>query len=40
MEIPSDSGITFNVQPNMKALEIAEKARDAILSQKFDQVII
>ncbi|XP_006644904.1 2,3-bisphosphoglycerate-independent phosphoglycerate mutase [Oryza brachyantha] len=38
VEIPSDSGITFNVKPNMKALEIAEKARDAILSGKFDQV--
>lgn len=39
MEIPSDSGITFNVKPKMKALEIAEKTRDAILSGKFDQVI-
>uniref|UniRef100_A0A0D6R7Z3 phosphoglycerate mutase (2,3-diphosphoglycerate-independent) n=1 Tax=Araucaria cunninghamii TaxID=56994 RepID=A0A0D6R7Z3_ARACU len=38
VEIPSDSGITFNVKPKMKALEIAEKARDAILSCKFDQV--
>ncbi|GLJ37038.1 hypothetical protein SUGI_0750480 [Cryptomeria japonica] len=38
VEIPSDSGITFNVQPKMKALEISEKARDAILSRKFDQV--
>ncbi|KAK4382046.1 2,3-bisphosphoglycerate-independent phosphoglycerate mutase [Sesamum angolense] len=38
IEIPSDSGITFNVKPKMKALEIAEKARDAILSRKFDQV--
>ncbi|RWR79108.1 2,3-bisphosphoglycerate-independent phosphoglycerate mutase [Cinnamomum micranthum f. kanehirae] len=38
LEIPSDSGITFNVQPKMKALEIAEKARDAILSRKFHQV--
>uniref|UniRef100_A0A0E0G9D0 phosphoglycerate mutase (2,3-diphosphoglycerate-independent) n=3 Tax=Oryza TaxID=4527 RepID=A0A0E0G9D0_ORYNI len=38
VEIPSDSGITFNVKPKMKALEIAEKARDAILSGKFDQV--
>ena len=40
MEIPSDSGITFNVQPKMKALEIGEKAREAILSRKFDQVTI
>ncbi|XP_062207245.1 2,3-bisphosphoglycerate-independent phosphoglycerate mutase-like [Phragmites australis] len=38
VEIPSDNGITFNVKPKMKALEIAEKARDAILSGKFDQV--
>lgn len=38
VEIPSDVGITFNVQPKMKALEIGEKARDAILSRKFDQV--
>ncbi|KAG4922304.1 hypothetical protein AAZX31_18G199900 [Glycine max] len=38
VEIPSDSGITFNEQPLMKALQIAEKARDAILSGKFDQV--
>ncbi|KAG0457719.1 hypothetical protein HPP92_022598 [Vanilla planifolia] len=38
VEIPSDVGITFNVQPKMKALEIGEKARDAILSCKFDQV--
>lgn len=39
VEIPSDVGITFNVQPKMKAIEIAEKARDAILSVKFHQVI-
>ncbi|XP_027339680.1 2,3-bisphosphoglycerate-independent phosphoglycerate mutase [Abrus precatorius] len=38
VEIPSDSGISFNVKPKMKALQIAEKARDAILSRKFDQV--
>ncbi|KAL8214840.1 hypothetical protein R6Q57_004289 [Mikania cordata] len=38
VEIPSDSGITFNVQPKMKALEIGKKSRDAILSRKFDQV--
>ncbi|XP_052173879.1 2,3-bisphosphoglycerate-independent phosphoglycerate mutase-like [Diospyros lotus] len=38
VEIPSDVGITFNVQPKMKALEIAEKARDAIHSHKFHQV--
>lgn len=38
VEIPSDSGITFNEQPKMKALQIAEKARDAILSRKFQQV--
>ncbi|KAK9291110.1 hypothetical protein L1049_009297 [Liquidambar formosana] len=38
VEIPSDSGITFNVQPKMKALEIAEKTREVILSRRFDQV--
>lgn len=40
VEIPSDIGISFNAKPKMKALEIAEKARDAILSRKFDQVSI
>ncbi|CAI8612989.1 unnamed protein product [Vicia faba] len=38
VEIPSDSGITFNEKPIMKAVEIAEKAREAILSGKFDQI--
>ncbi|GAA0170543.1 mutase [Lithospermum erythrorhizon] len=38
VEIPSDSGIPFNVKPKMKALEIGEKARDVILSRKFHQV--
>ncbi|XP_018493571.1 probable 2,3-bisphosphoglycerate-independent phosphoglycerate mutase 2 [Raphanus sativus] len=38
VEIQSDCGISFNEQPKMKALEIAEKARDAILSGNFDQV--
>ncbi|KAE8729750.1 2,3-bisphosphoglycerate-independent phosphoglycerate mutase [Hibiscus syriacus] len=38
VEIPSDIGITFNVQPKMKALEFAKKARDAILRRKFDHV--
>jgi 2,3-bisphosphoglycerate-independent phosphoglycerate mutase len=38
VEIPSDSGITFNVKPKMKVVEIAKKASDAILSGKFDQV--
>lgn len=37
-EIPSDTGIAFNEQPRMKAVEVAEKARGAILSGKFDQV--
>jgi len=37
-EVPSDTGIPFNEQPKMKALEVAEKAKDAILSGKFDQV--
>ncbi|XP_072997963.1 2,3-bisphosphoglycerate-independent phosphoglycerate mutase-like isoform X2 [Typha latifolia] len=40
VEIPSDIGITFNIRPKMKALEIGEKARDAILSGKFNQVPI
>jgi 2,3-bisphosphoglycerate-independent phosphoglycerate mutase len=40
VEIPSDQGITFDVQPKMKALEIGEKARDAILSGKYNQVIM
>ncbi|XP_021767606.1 2,3-bisphosphoglycerate-independent phosphoglycerate mutase [Chenopodium quinoa] len=38
VEIPSDSGISFNEQPKMKALEIGERARDAILSRKFHQI--
>ncbi|CAD5166719.1 unnamed protein product [Musa acuminata subsp. malaccensis] len=38
--IPNDMGISFNVQPKMKALKIAERARDAILSGKFHQVCI
>ncbi|CAN1180267.1 2,3-bisphosphoglycerate-independent phosphoglycerate mutase [Linum perenne] len=38
VEIPSDVGITFNVKPKMKAMEIAERAREAILSGKFNQV--
>ncbi|KAK8637122.1 hypothetical protein V6N13_064549 [Hibiscus sabdariffa] len=38
VEIPSDTGISFNEKPKMKALEIGKKARDAILSHKFDQV--
>jgi 2,3-bisphosphoglycerate-independent phosphoglycerate mutase len=38
-EIPSDSGIPFNEQPKMKAMEVAEKAKDAILSGKYDQVL-
>ncbi|MCO5604563.1 hypothetical protein L7F22_058731 [Adiantum nelumboides] len=38
MEIQSDQGITFNEKPSMKALQIGERARDAILSGKYDQV--
>jgi 2,3-bisphosphoglycerate-independent phosphoglycerate mutase len=38
VEIPSDQGITFNVHPEMKAIQIAEKTRDALLSGKFDTV--
>ncbi|PHU14468.1 2,3-bisphosphoglycerate-independent phosphoglycerate mutase [Capsicum chinense] len=40
VEIPSDSGIAFNVKPKMKALEIAERTRDAILSHKFHQATL
>lgn len=36
--IPSDSGIPYNEKPEMKAVAIAEKARDALLSGKWDQV--
>jgi len=39
VEIPSDSGIDFNVKSKMKVLEIAGKARDAILSGEFHQVL-
>jgi 2,3-bisphosphoglycerate-independent phosphoglycerate mutase len=39
VEIRSDSGTTFNVKPKMKALEIDEKTRDAILSGRYDQVM-
>ncbi|MCO5600826.1 hypothetical protein L7F22_054942 [Adiantum nelumboides] len=38
VEIQSDQGITFNEKPSMKALQIGERARDAILSGKYDQV--
>ncbi|CAM6093083.1 unnamed protein product [Calypogeia fissa] len=38
VEVPSDQGITFNVHPEMKAIKIAEKARDALLSGKFDTI--
>ncbi|KAL5777957.1 hypothetical protein ACOSP7_010883 [Xanthoceras sorbifolium] len=38
VEISSDVGITFNQEPKMKALKIAEKAKKAILSCKFDQI--
>ncbi|MQM13714.1 hypothetical protein Taro_046641 [Colocasia esculenta] len=37
-EVPSDIGIAFNLQPKMKASEIAEKAREAIHSHKYNQV--
>ncbi|KAL5805428.1 hypothetical protein ACOSQ3_028331 [Xanthoceras sorbifolium] len=40
VEIPSDVGITFNQEPKMKALEISEKAKEAILSRRFDQIRI
>jgi len=38
VQIPSDKGIAFNEKPEMKAIAIAEKARDALLSGKFDHV--
>lgn len=38
VEIPSNKGIPFNDNPEMKAIAIAEKARDALLSGKFDHV--
>lgn len=38
MEIPSDSGISFNQEPKMKAIEIAEKAAEALRSGEWDQV--
>lgn len=37
-EIPSDQGITFNQKPEMKAQLIAERAKEALLSGKYDQV--
>ncbi|CAI9295098.1 unnamed protein product [Lactuca saligna] len=36
--VEGDSGITFNVQPKLKALEIDQKACDAILCGRFYQV--
>jgi 2,3-bisphosphoglycerate-independent phosphoglycerate mutase len=38
VQIPSDKGIPFNEKPEMKAIEIAEKAKEALLSGKFDHV--
>ncbi|CAM6037066.1 unnamed protein product [Sphagnum compactum] len=38
VQIPSDVGIAFNMKPEMKAIAIAEKARDALASGKWDQV--
>lgn len=38
VEIPSDSGISFNQEPKMKAIEIAEKAAEALRSGEWDQV--
>ncbi|MQL75546.1 hypothetical protein Taro_007919 [Colocasia esculenta] len=37
-EVPSDIGIAFNLQPKMKASKIAEKAREAIRSHKYNQM--
>ena len=39
VEIPSDSGISFNEKPEMKAIAIAEKASEALRSGKWDQVL-
>ncbi|KAL5777220.1 hypothetical protein ACOSP7_010146 [Xanthoceras sorbifolium] len=38
VEISSDVGITFNQEPKMKALEISNKAKKAIICRKFDQI--
>lgn len=38
VQIPSDVRIAFNMKPEMKAIAIAEKARDALASGKWDQV--
>lgn len=36
VEVPSDQGIPFDRRPKMKANEIAERTREAILSGKYD----
>lgn len=36
VEIPSDQGISFDQRPEMKAKEIAERTKEAILSGKYD----
>jgi len=38
LEIPSDQGISFDKKPAMKAPEIADATRDAILSGEYDYV--
>eukprot|EP00897_Mesotaenium_endlicherianum_P001761 jgi/Mesen1/1612/ME000134S00730 len=40
VEIPSHQGISFDQEPQMKALEVAQRAREALLSRKYDQVRI
>eukprot|EP01024_Parvocaulis_polyphysoides_P033639 TRINITY_DN2987_c0_g2_i1.p1 TRINITY_DN2987_c0_g2~~TRINITY_DN2987_c0_g2_i1.p1 ORF type:complete len:432 (-),score=94.96 TRINITY_DN2987_c0_g2_i1:285-1403(-) len=40
IEIPSDSGITFDKKPEMKAREITEAAKEAILSNKYKMIRI
>ena len=38
VEIPSDQGISFDKQPEMKAIAIASKAAEALRSGEWDQV--
>eukprot|EP01023_Acetabularia_acetabulum_P034930 TRINITY_DN3286_c0_g1_i5.p1 TRINITY_DN3286_c0_g1~~TRINITY_DN3286_c0_g1_i5.p1 ORF type:complete len:560 (+),score=123.28 TRINITY_DN3286_c0_g1_i5:81-1760(+) len=40
IEIPSDAGITFDKKPEMKAREITEAAKEAILSNKYKMIRI
>lgn len=40
VQIPSDQGISFDKNPEMKAIAIAEKAAEAFRSGEWDQVIL